>query len=202
MASRLILCLAAWVSLGGCGYTLQTSKNPIYDELGIHRVYVAPLVNDTYKPGVENLVYNEVVKTISQNRRVKVVQNIEDADAVLSGTVNSAYYATLATTGGDSLYPSKELPGLAGPANIRVSSFYGANLGCSFSLKYRKPRKGKSDELWSSGFSRNKSFPGNNQMGVFGTTSALINDSEFDRALRELAEGISNDLHESMLAMF
>jgi hypothetical protein len=56
--------------------------------------------------------------------------------------------------------------------------------------------------LWSGGFSKSKPFPANNQLGVFGTTSALINESEFDRVLRDLAEGIAADMHESMLAGF
>lgn len=56
--------------------------------------------------------------------------------------------------------------------------------------------------VWQSDFSRQRPFPSNNQLGVFGTTAALINDSEFDRALRENAAAMSNDLFESMLAIF
>ena len=41
-----------------------------------------------------------------------------------------------------------------------------------------------------------------NQLGVIGNTSALINDSEFERSLADLAASMMGDLHESMLAMF
>ena len=45
-------------------------------------------------------------------------------------------------------------------------------------------------------------FPGNNQLGVFGTTSHLINESEFERALQELSERVALDMTENLFSMF
>jgi hypothetical protein len=182
----------------GCGYSFQDSKQdtPIH-KAGVRTVYVVPITNNTYKPGVENLVYNALVKVISANRRVHLVKRAEDADALLSGSVAVANYGTSASTTADQIFPKGK-----GSSNIVVATEYQAALDCSFRLENRHPKPGTNPVLWASSFNRRKAFPGNNQIGIFGTTSALINDSEFDRALKDLAESMMADLHESMLAMF
>jgi hypothetical protein len=175
---------------------------------GIRRIYVSPIQNNTYKPGVENLVYNQLVRTISASRRVELVQRTEDADAVLHGTVTAASYGPAGTTTADKLYPSDKVPGVPrGSTEVVVATEYNATLQCNFSLVARVPRPEKPESrpnatVWGSSFSRAKAFPGNNQLDVFGTTSPLINESEFDRALRDLARSMMSDLEESMLAMF
>lgn len=198
----------------GCGYSFQTSKNPPIAQKGIKKVYIAPLVNNTYKAGIENIVYNELVRTMSAYGRITLVQNKIDADAVLNGTVSSATYSTTASTTVSSLNPVGFGNGLVS-SPFSIATEYMANLNCTFSLnelksKYEKEKvklekKGKSARgryVWSGGFSRAKPFPASNQLDVPGTTSALINDSEFDRALLDLARSMMNDVHEAMLAMF
>jgi hypothetical protein len=188
--------------IAGCGYSLQHSRNPLFEAEGIRKVFVAPVANNTYKPGVENLVYNQLVKTVSANRKVRLAQRIEEADAVLRGSIQDASYVPSGTTTADKLFPSDRLPGLKGPSETIIATSYSASLTCAFSLENRHPRPGKPAQLWSSSFSRSKPFPGNNQLGAFGTTSALINESEFDRALGDIAQSMMGDLHESMLAQF
>lgn len=56
--------------------------------------------------------------------------------------------------------------------------------------------------IWSGGFGGSKEFPGNTKTGVLGTTADLINESEFDRALWDLAQAMTTEVHESMMAMF
>lgn len=204
-ASLLSVVLVAQVA---CGYTLQHTQNPLLDRYGVRKIWVAPLVNNTYKPGVENLVYNELVKVIGANGRVILVDRTEDADAILSGQVTDASYSRSGSTTADALFPfslqGRSFPAVKKPSNnIEVASEYSAVLSGSFSLSLKNPPKpGKKQQLWSGSFSRSQPFPANNQLGGFGTTSALINDSEFDRALRELAHSVMSNLHESMLAMF
>lgn len=211
--SLLPLACVAIISLASCGYTLQTSESPLLAKRGIRRIYVKPVVNNTYKPGVENVVYNELLKVISSHRRVKLVTRTEDADAVLSGFVGSATNAPQATTTANQLFPSN-VPQLANTvpasaANIPVATYYTATLSCSFKLTATgapgpegvKGNK-RNTTLWGDSFTQSKIFPVNNQLGPFGTTNALINESEFDRALSDLASGMMADLHESMLAMF
>jgi hypothetical protein len=188
----------------GCGYTLQQTENPLLSRHGVRRIYIAPLINDSYKPGVENVVYNELVKAIGAQGRVQVVDRAELADAVLNGSISQATYSRSASTTADQLFPTAAtLTHIERPSsNIAVATEYGASLSTSFVLSLREPKPGQRSNLWSGSFSRSQTFPGNNQLGPFGTTGHLINDSEFDRALRELAISISGNLQESMLAMF
>lgn len=207
--SALVLLLASSLFSGCAGYEFQRSENPLLLREGVQSIYIAPLINNTYKPGVENLVYNELVRTILAGQRIKIVAKPEHADAVLVGKVNQANFNPAGVVPSQNLYPPEDskLPDgtpipLEGPKNISIATEYGAGLGCDFSLERQVPIKGKTKVLWSSGFSRYRTFPGNNQKGVFGTTSPLINESEFDRALRDMAQSMMADLHESMLAMF
>lgn len=202
-----VAALGASLLVTGCGYYLQTSHNELLDKEGIRKVYIKPLINNTYKPGVENVVYNALIRILLSHRRVKIVQNEQDADAVLQGTVSvaqfsiagSAYAYQLAPyLGGNAVLPGSGL-------NISLTSIatvYMASLGCDFTLNRRVVPPGKRKLVWGSSFSRNEPFSAANQLDVPGTTSALINDSEFERALSEMANNMMYDVHESMLAMF
>ncbi|MGZ6371023.1 MAG: hypothetical protein ACXWPM_09760, partial [Bdellovibrionota bacterium] len=82
----------------GCGYTLQTSHSPFLEREGIRKIYIAHVHNSTFKPGIETLVYNALVKTIAAHKRVTLVQTEQDADAVLEGSVGNASYQSAAGT--------------------------------------------------------------------------------------------------------
>mgnify|MGYP001573851882 FL=1 len=184
-----------------CGYALQTSHSGFLEKEGIKKVYVSPVVNNTYKAGVENLVYNSLIRTLGSNRMVRIVQQAEQADALLQGTVNTAQYAISVVRTADRLNPIN-----LGSSDRRVAAEYSVSLNCSFLLVRAPGRAGPQPSMrstvWSSTFSRNKPIPAANQLDVPGTTSALINESEFDRALQELSQNMMSDVHESMLAAF
>jgi len=183
-------------AVSGCGYALENSRNNSLKEVGVERVYVAPVKNMTYKPGVENLVYNELVQVILAGRRVKLVDSIEQADAVLESSVERASYTPSATTSAASVFPAP-----VAAIEITVATEYQADVVCTFQL--RRQRKGVAAEaVWGSQFSRARRFAGNNQKVEYGTTSGLINESEFDRTLREVAHGMMADVHEAMVARF
>lgn len=182
--------------VSGCGYTLQTSESPLKEKYGIERIYVEPVVNNSYKPGVENVVYNALLRTLNGGRRVLLVRREEDADAILQGEVSAADSAPGASIPANRLKPVE-----TGPSNVFVAIEYMATLGCQFKL-YRAVDGKKGKLIWTSGFSRSHAYPGNNQLGVAGATSQLINESEFDRVLEDLARTMMDELHESMLAMF
>lgn len=196
------------LSLSGCGYTLQTSDSKDLEKEGIRKVFVSPLVNNTYKAGVENLVYNALVKTLASHKKVIVVQSIHDADATLSGTITNATFAANSTQFGNTLSPSgfekypkfKEQYSHFG--SFSVAATYRAFLGCHFYLMRRNPPPGKRAMVWNMPFAKDKPYNASNQLGPMGTTSALINESEFDRALSDLAISLMEDVHESMLARF
>lgn len=202
------VCFRAFISLflvfalflGGCGYTLQVSNNPLLKQ-GIRKIYVPPVSNSTYKPGVESTVYNNLIRTILAHKKIILVHNPQKADAVLYGSVNTAMFSSAAGTTVGGLNP-QGLGGSLPTAPFVISTIYTANLACSFSLVRTKPKKGQDSTVWSATFNRSEPFPASNQLDVPGTTSALINDSEFDRALSDLSRSMMDDVHESMLAMF
>jgi hypothetical protein len=187
----------------GCGYSFQNSHNPLAAKEGVQKIYISPLANNTFKGGIENVVYNNLLRTLVAHARVTVVYDVKEADAILEGSISSAAFNASAATGVVSLNPG----GLASryqlpSAPYSVATEYTALLACSFALNRTQVSKGKSKLVWTSSFSRSKPFPASNQLDVPGTTSSLINDSEFDRALADLAKSMMDDLHESMLAIF
>jgi hypothetical protein len=193
----------------GCGYHLQGARNELLEKEGVRRVYVKPLVNNTFKTGVENVVYNALVKTLISHERVKIVMNKDDADAVIEGVVQEAQFKAVGWASADRLAPlSSNLP--AGANQIQVSNLntfsvatvFSADLRCDFTLDRKVPVPGKKKNIWRSSFAASKPFPASNQLDVPGTTSALINESEFERAMGELATGMMDEVHESMLGMF
>ena len=188
----------------GCSYKLQNSHNELYFKEGVQTIYVAPIVNNSYKAGVENTVYNQLVRTLSSHQRITLVHNRIDADAVLKGIVNSASFNILASTPASSLKPTNLGVLLTDPNRI-VATQYNATIQCSFALHRNRVERGQKDKailIWSASFSLSKPFPASNQLGPSGTTSPLINESEFDRALSDLATSMMANVHESMLAMF
>jgi len=181
------LLLALLLSGSGCGYTLQNSHSPLSEKEGVQKIYIKPIVNNTYKVGVENAVFNALLKNIVAHRRVSVVGRADEADAVLEGTVTVAQYSFIAGTV---------------VAGRGVSSQYNATLACNFRLLRQNPGPKQRAVLWSGGFSRSEPFASSVQAGTRGETTAPLNESEFDRALEDLALGMVAEVHESMLAMF
>lgn len=202
---RKIIAYLALLCLVGCGYTLQGTRNELLKEAGINRIYIQPVNNQTFKPGVNILIYNELIRMISLGKQVRIVDRPEYADAVLESAVVSASYAGVPSTTANNLFygPAQDRPSLPSRfASMPIATEYTAVLNCQFSLRVKNPRAGAPAVFWSGGFGRAKPFPAANQLGVYGNTSALINDSEFDRALQDLARSMMVDVAESMLAQF
>ncbi len=187
----------ALLIFSGCGYVLQTSGSRLANEEGIRTVFVSPVKNQTYQTGVENLVYNALVKRLSARRQFRLVHRIEESDAVLEGVVLDAAKGINGESKASDLNPKG-----VGSDKILVAHEYSAKLNCQFSLTRRQTGSGKSALIWSGAFSRSRLFPANNQLGALGTTSALINESEFERALSDLADNIMHDALESMTGRF
>ncbi len=184
------------IGMSGCGYTLQNTRTNSLKEVGIEKIYVRPVKNLSYKPGVENVFYNELVQTLLAGRRVKLVDRPEQADAILESTVEKALYAPSATTSANSIFPTS-----VSVLQITVATEYQANVVATFRL-VRSKNGLDGDVVWDSQFSRSRRFAANNQKIQYGTTSGLINESEFERTLVEVTHGMMQDVHESMVARF
>lgn len=234
----------------GCGYAFQSSKSDLYRRKGVTRLYVAPFLNNSYKPGVENMIYNSVMRVLSAGRRFQLVDEPLEADAILISSVEDANYVSIATAVAKDLPPSSvpELKSLASPEGFRangsripnpkfdtmpVATEYNASVSCQFRLEkvgpqlkgwiaptptYEELRQrslppskqsiafktmpGPGTVLWSETVSRTQSFQGYNQLGAFGTTSPLMNESEFVHAIQELSGLLANDMHDRMFQAF
>lgn len=197
-----IFFFALVASASGCGYTLQNSRSVLAEKEGVRKIYVAPILNNTYKAGVENIVYNALVRTLSVHRRAVLVTREDEADAVLKGMVTQAKFGPSATVPANQLNPVNTLSSTDRLSTVLVATEYSVALVCSFELRRVHPSAQQKPVVWASSFSRGKPFAAANQLGTLGDTSALINESEFDRALLDLASSMMNDVHESMLAMF
>lgn len=207
------LLIIVTLQIGCSSYGFQRSGSQHFNSLGIKKIYIEPFVNDTYKAGVENTVYNALVKRLSAKKTLEIVQSRTEADAVLRGNVGTATYILSAETTASQLNPVRTIPNLVdqnSSLNVtRVATNYTASLVCTFSLSQKEDElvDGKLEEkttatLWSDTFARSKGFAANNQLDVVGTTSALINESEFERTLKDIADRMSFDVHESMITSF
>lgn len=186
--------------LSACSYRLQGTQNILKDEQKVERLYIAPMANITYKPGVEILVYNSLIKRIGAQGAFRIVSDRATADAVIEGRVTQADQTVETHEATSNLNPKG-----AGLPNIRVAVLYRAWMSCEFTLTRLRPTEQDPIAprvIWSSTFQRNKFFPANTQLGVAGTTSNLINESELDRALAELSENMMSDVYESMFSLF
>lgn len=179
----------------GCAYSVRRSDNPVLREIGVSRLYVETFVNRTFKPGVDIIVQSAIERMIRSQGQVRVVKTREEADSVLKAEITNARFNASASTTGDRLQPTSIGSQFS---NNTVATVYQASLGCVVSLE----RKSAAGALWRTEFNRSKAFPGSNQLGVYGTTSSLINESEFERALDDLAAQIALDVHESMVGIF
>jgi hypothetical protein len=187
MRSSFLVFLSILLSQG-CGYTLRGNSRVFFENHQIRTLYVAPVRNDSFKAGVEITVYNAIRKRIAQGGYVRIVDQRSQADGEIRATILSAMYSPAGITTADQLAPVQ-----TGPSNVQIASAYNVNLKISFETK---------KVLWFDGFMRQKSFSASTYLGALGTTSALINESDFERTLGELSLGIVMDAEESMNSIF
>jgi hypothetical protein len=180
--------------MGGCGYHMRGAERPFFKAHDLKTLYVHPVRNNSYKAGIEITVYNAIRKRFAQGGYVKLVDRPGDADASIQATVSEASYSPMAVTTADKLaYEGTQ----KGPSTIQIASSYQVSLKVSFVLVDRMNK-----ELWQDGVSRNKSFPASTYMGTLGSTSALINEGEFERTLSDLSVNIATDAEESINSIF
>ncbi len=196
-----ILWLAVYFT--SCGYALRGDARPFFENHHIHTLYISPVKNNSYKAGVEITVYNALRKRISEGGYVRMVDSMSSADARFDAFVQDAstipYSLTTASalqTANPIVVNQTTLP--PGPTTVLVSSGYNVTLNVRFQLT--DLRSGK--VLWADTLTRSKVFIASTYIGNLGNTSALINDSEFEKTLVELSANVVTDAEESVNTIF
>ena len=190
-----MLALGGCISLLACGYSLQTSRSELVEREGIHKLYIRPVTNNTLRLGVENIVYNALIRSVAAYRHVRLVQNLADADSFLDSTIWEVK-STVSASQSAGTFP------VTFYSTLPVANEYSAQLVCQFSLFKIADSKGPTRLLWGSNFTRQKLFPAFVALGVPGTTSPLITETEFYRTIGDLAQSMMDDVHESMFSIF
>jgi hypothetical protein len=86
--------------------------------------------------------------------------------------------------------------------NQHAPTEFRAGLSAGVQLRKRSIKQPEGETVWSGGFGREKAFPGMAVPGPAGFTSHLINESAFDRALRDLAALGAADIEQGMFSQF
>ena len=180
--------------VGGCGYHMRGVDRPFFKSRDLKTLYVHPVLNNSYKAGVEISVYNAIRKRFAQGGYIRLVTSLSDADASIQATVLTASYSPQAVTTADKL----AYVGVSkGPSTVQIASSYQVSLNVQFEMVDRSKKR-----LWSDTVSRSKGFPASTYMGTLGTTSALINEGAFERTLQELSVVVATDAEESVNSIF
>lgn len=188
---RLLFLLISF--LPACGYNLRGNTRPFFTDHQIHTIYVQPIKNNSYKAGIEITVYNALRKRIAEGGYVRIVDQPDLADASMVCSVQDASYAPAGITTAEQVQPLN-----AGKSDVQVASSYNVNLQVKFALYQNHP----SHSLWADELIRSKSFQATTYVGALGTTSALINESDFERTLSDLSVSIVTDAEESINSIF
>ncbi len=193
MVTRFSLIMGLTSLIGACGYTLRGNTREFFNQNGIRTLYVTPVKNLSYKPGVEIVIYNALRKRIAQGGYVRIVDQPGLADAEIEAKVLDASYAPSGITTADQIAPVQ-----TGPSNVQIASAYAVNLSVAFELFQSGSRK----RLWGDTVARQKTFTASTYLGALGSTSALINEGDFERSVGELAVSLVTDAEESMNSVF
>ena len=185
-------CMALLVS--GCGYSWQATNNP-WKSQGIEKVYVNIMTNNSLRAGVEVPFTSAFVKAFSRGNKLKVVSSEADADAVLEATIESVDTTISSATTVPSLTTEKEASELS---DMVIATEYAASASVSVRLQRTRDKV----ILISQNMARTKIYPSNNRFGLSGTTSVLINESQQQLALNEIAAVIAGDAYDTMLESF
>jgi len=173
---------------------MRGDERPFFKLHDMHTLFVYPVQNNSYKAGVEITFYNALRKRFSQGGYIKIVDKAEQADALIAAVVQEAIYTPADTTTADKIANMGANPG---PGTVRIASSYQVSMKVQLTLTDKKQKS-----LWSDVVAKNKSFAASNYLGALGSTSALINEGEFERTLSDLAVGIATDAEESINTIF
>lgn len=80
-----VLCCIAWIS--ACGYHFAPDMQAIDKQ--VHKIFVDVFDNKTSEANIENIVRSAFADQIIKGRRFKLAVSRDEADAILSGSIDS-----------------------------------------------------------------------------------------------------------------
>lgn len=178
----------------GCGYGFQDKSNH-WKKRGIQRVYIRTLENLTLTTGLELPFTSALIKEFSRGNKIRVVEHEADADAVISGALESISTTFTPTTVAQA---NPNDPRAQELGDFVIASEYTVTATMRVTLTTTKDNKA----VWSQSFSKPKLYPANNRFGLQGTTSTLINSSQEALALGEIAQFLASDAYDAMFEAF
>src|SRR4051812_38957831 len=95
---------------GSCGYHMRGAERPFFERNEIKTLYILPVKNNAFKPGVEITVYNALRKEFAKGGYVRIVDDPALASAKLEAAVNEASFKPQATTTAEQLAGSFKGP--------------------------------------------------------------------------------------------
>ena len=96
LIARILIILLGIFYLTSCGYRFAGSGS--FPE-GVELIFIEVMENRTSKSGVERIVTNQLIFEFSRQRESSLVSKLDEADAVLKGTINSIRTQTISRLG-------------------------------------------------------------------------------------------------------
>ena len=166
LAILLLLALTA-----GCGYhTPGAAEKWAGGDARV--VYIQLFVNQTSEPYLENYVTDALVSELSRSRMIKITENPAQAEAVLSGEINSFSSSSLAYSTLD-----------------RITAYR-----ATMNVAARLTRRESGEVLWRQGRSRSEEY--------LATYDKNLQLEGQNLVARQVAQRLAEDLYASLLYSF
>lgn len=223
------LLLTSGISLAACGFGLRKVDDTRFASWGVKRVFIPAIENRSQMAWIDPMIRSEWLKRLGTGGAVTVTPSIESADAKLLIRITEATRGGLAPTSAEALIPQGTVrPGahfhtmyqahlVMQVDLIRVRAIPASRVPTEpeqspapptspqtppSSTPESLPPSPAGTMLFTGTAARDLPFPANTRVSYFGTTSALINQTETERAMVEIAEQMVLDLYFQMKDAF
>lgn len=194
---RAAVLIAVTMLLGaaGCGYQLA-GQSPLFSQ-DIRRIYVEPFVSRTRDVGLDQELTSALRSEFYRRGQLKVVDNLEEADAIVSGVIRSLDNRTASVNRKDEVLQWESVMILDVSLRRREpNEMLWRGQGTRLSQIYSGSRAAV---VTTSSEFRTGTF---NSSDVRKMTDIQLSESDQQRARTQLIEGFAQQLHQRLLEMF
>lgn len=173
-ASVIVLALSCFLS--SCAYKLSSKVDTLPQN--VREIYTPQFKNVSTEPGLEVYFTNSLKRELLNSRSVRLVDNENESDAVLQGTVTSVEIVSE-----EGAIEAKDTQFL--PKNTILSTVTRVTV----TVKLKLQRKNSSEVLWSSDFKQSRNYtPPQLTLPVINSANNLYNLSARRQTLETLSE--------------